>query len=459
MTQRVTAIRLSLVVVFLAALVLAPHTARIASACSCMENPTCAAVGMADAVVVGAVLERKRETVGGSLGWTVHTVAVSRTLRGSADPIVTLVPDVLVTADALERSKAYPGEQTLGSSCDYPFEIGEQYVIYLRRTPSGRWTTSPCAGTKPLAKAAEDLDYIADLVTAPRDARVYGSVTRMVRDPSDPTRTGTKPAPGVRIALTGAAGFTVTSDAKGEFDLKVPPGEYSVAPAVSSMVKVYGGPRRIALREYSCAPVRFSLIANGRVEGRVVHPDGTAVMDASVDLVPAGEPFDPKSSLDLVPSRNVDKEGRFAIDGIMPGRYLLAINARFGPRAISPYKPTYLVSRDGEPRVFELGEGERLTGFTVVVTPLTRTTLAGHVAFADGRPAPDANVSAVPVDFRGSSVGFTKTNNTGDFELQVFAGLSYVLRAGATTPAGYRQTETAIAVDGPQEGLQLRIQP
>jgi hypothetical protein len=354
-----------------------------------MENLPCAALGTADVVVVGTVLESRREPVGGSLGWTVHTVAVSRTLRGSADPVLTLVPDVQITAADVEASKAHPGDLTRMSTCDYPFEIGEQYVIYLRRTPSGRWTTTLCAGTKPLAQAAADLDYIGGLVTATPNARVYGSVSRMVRDTSDPTGTGTRPAPGVRIEVTGAATrFTVTSDARGEFDLSVPPGEYSVVPVVPSTVRAYGAPNRISVRAYSCAPVRFSLTPNGRVEGRVVHPDGMAAVDASVDLVPADVPFDPQGSLDVAPSRGVDREGRFAIDAVMPGRYLLAVNARFGPRANSPYKPSYLVSRDGQPRVLTIGEGKRLTGFTVVVTPLTQTTVTGHVAFADGRPAP-----------------------------------------------------------------------
>jgi hypothetical protein len=425
-----------------------------------MENPPCAALSTADVVVVGTVLESKRESLGGSLGWTVHTVAVSRTLRGSADPLLTLVPALEITAVDIEASKAHAGELTKMSTCDYPFEIGEQYVIYLRRTSSGRWTTSLCAGTKRLALAAEDLDYLADLVTATPDARVYGSVSRIVLDPSDPTGTGTMPAPGVRIAVTGAAArFTVTSDAKGEFDLRLPPGDYSVAAVVPSAVRAYGALNHVSLPPYSCAPVRFELISNGRVEGRVVHPDGMAAVDASVDLIPADAPFDPRGSLALAPSRRIDSQGQFAIDAVMPGRYLLAVNARFGPRAGSPYKTSYLVSRNGEPRVLNIGEGERLTGFTIVVTPLTQTTIAGRVTFADGRPAPDADVSAVPAEFRGSVVGSTKTNSTGDFELRVFVGFSYVVSTGATTPAGYRQAETVIAVDGPQEGMQLRIQP
>jgi len=460
MPQPMTTVRLPLVAAFLAALVLAPPTAGVTSACTCMENPPCAALATSDVVVVGTVLESKREPVGGSLGWTVHTVSVSRTLRGSADPMLTLVPDVRITAAEVEASKAHPGELTSMSTCDYPFEIGEQYVIYLRRTPSGRWTTSLCAGTKPLTEAAADLDYIGGLVTATPDARVYGSVSRMVRDTSDPTGTGTRPAPGVSIQVTGAAArFTVTSDAKGEFDLRVPPGEYSVAPVVPSTVRAYGAPNRISVRAYSCAPVRFSLTPNGRVEGRVVHSDGTAAVDASVDLIPADVPFDPQGRLDVAPLGGVDREGRFAIDAVMPGRYLLAVNARLGPRPTSPYARSYLLSRAGQPRVLTIGEGERVTGFTVVVTPLTQTTLTGHVAFADGRPAPDAEVTAMPTDSRGSVVGATKTNATGDFELRVFAGLSYVVRAGATTPAGYRRTEITIAVDGPRDGLDLRIQP
>jgi hypothetical protein len=255
-----SAFRATVTAALLTVFVLAPATARNAAACSCMENPPCAAAGWADAVVVGRVIGVEREVIRGGLGWRVHRVAVSQPLRGSPGAAVTLVPDVNVTSAELDRASTQTGETEILSTCDYAFEVGEQYVIYLRRRPDGRWTTSKCAGTTPLSEATADLDYFADLVAAAPDARIYGSVTRAVPDPSDSTGVGTTPEPGVSVAVSGAGvRLTVTSDDKGEFDIHVPPGDYTVAPVIASTVKAYNAPARISVRAYACAPVRFTL--------------------------------------------------------------------------------------------------------------------------------------------------------------------------------------------------------
>ena len=260
MTQPLATIRVSLVAACVAALLLAPRAAGLASACSCMENPPCAAIGWADAVVVGTVVQTEREVIRGGLGWVVHRVAVAQSLRGSPGTVVTLVPDVTVTAADLERASTQTATTEIMSTCQYPFEVGEQYLIYLRRRSDGRWTTSACAGTKPIGKATADLDYFAGLSAAAPDARVFGSVTRAVPDASVPAGIGTRPAPGVRVAVTGAAvRLTLTSDDKGEFDVHVPPGEYTVAPVVASTVKAYNAPAHISVRAYACAPLRFTL--------------------------------------------------------------------------------------------------------------------------------------------------------------------------------------------------------
>jgi hypothetical protein len=255
-----SAFRATVTAALLTVFVLAPAAARNAAACSCLENPPCAAAGWADAVVIGRVIGAEREVIRGGLGWRVHRVAVAQWLRGSPGATITLVPDVDVTSAELDRASTRAGQTELLSTCDYDFDVGEQYVIYLRRRPDGRWTTSKCAGTRPLSEATADLDYFANLAATAPDARIYGSVTRAVPDPSDPTGTGTTPAPGVTVAVSGAARrLTVTSDDKGEFDIRLPPGEYTVAPVIASTVKAYNAPARISVRAYACAPLRFTL--------------------------------------------------------------------------------------------------------------------------------------------------------------------------------------------------------
>jgi hypothetical protein len=118
----------------------------------------------------------------------VHNVAVNQPLHGSVDPFITLVGAARPTAEQIEASKSSADPLVTMSSCDYNFEPGRQYVIYARRTDDGRWTTSECSGTKPIERAAADLEYIARIPAAPATGRVYGSIKRMSEFPR-PRRT------------------------------------------------------------------------------------------------------------------------------------------------------------------------------------------------------------------------------------------------------------------------------
>jgi hypothetical protein len=66
-------------------LVVLPIGAKVAEACECSDNPPCAAVSKADAVFVGTVVETLPEPLGGTLSWTVHTIAVNQRLHGSVE--------------------------------------------------------------------------------------------------------------------------------------------------------------------------------------------------------------------------------------------------------------------------------------------------------------------------------------------------------------------------------------
>ena len=419
---------------------------------------------MADVVFVGTVIDQVREPVGGSLGWTVYSVFVNQRLRGAVDsPYVTLVPGNRPSVEQIEASKSSTALGSVASSCDYNFELGRQYVIYARKTADGRWTTSPCSGTKLVENATEDLDYIASIPAAEPTGRVYGSIERTVVNPADHASPETVPASGITVALTSAsASLTTTTDSEGKLDVRVPPGAYTIAPVVPQAVRVYGGPFRASVAARGCAPVHFSLTANGRIEGRVVRTDGTPVSRTHVDVVPADlPPGERPDSFTTSPSGTTDENGRFSVDAILPGRYVVAVNARFGPQLFSPYPTTYFpgVARQAA-RVVDIGEGERKTGFTIVISPLPETTISGVVVFDDDRPVIEANVTAAPVDHRGMIMGSSKTDSSGAFELRLLAGVSYLIRAGIRTENGFRQVETMVLVDDKQnEGLRLSIRP
>lgn len=66
------------------------------------------------------------------------------------------------------QSTAYYGELEVGdivteSSCVYPFEKGENYLVYAKRYEDG-FRVEPCSGTAPLDDAGEDVEDLNTLV-------------------------------------------------------------------------------------------------------------------------------------------------------------------------------------------------------------------------------------------------------------------------------------------------------
>jgi hypothetical protein len=412
-------------------------------------------------VFVGTVFNRTSERLGGRLSWTVHQIAVNQTLRGSVDEAVTLVPGAgRPTAEQIAASSSYPSDQTLASMCDYDFELGRQYLIYARRTADGRWTTSMCMGTKPVEDASADLDYIASLPSIDATGRVYGTIERLVIDPTDRNTEVTVPASDVPVALTSDEHrLTITTNSEGRLEAQVPPGEYDVAPVVPETIHVYAVRQRVSVPSRGCAPVHFTLVANGQIEGRVAWKDGTGVPGIIIDLIPSDIPEGSPLDSNTAPSSTTDANGAFRIEPILPGRYVLGVNARYGPTLHAPYADTYFpgVGRRDALEI-DISEGERKTGFTIVINPLAETTIAGKIFDGDG-PAADASVTATPVTHKGRTMASATTDTTGTFRLRVLAGITYVIRATIRTGNATREVQRLMSVDQENEELRLTLGP
>jgi hypothetical protein len=449
-----------------AALLIAPMSIGVAEACVCDANPACAATWRADAVFVGAIVNQIFEPLAGPVTWPVHNVAVTQMLRGTVGPSVTLVPGYRPTPEELNAAISAGGGVSTGSDCDYGFEVGRQYLIYARRTPEGRWTTSRCAGTKPLEEAAADLAYIGGLATANPLGRVYGKIERTVIDPFDTTKASRVPAPGVTIALTGKSNsLTATTDEEGKVDVRVPADEYTIKPVVPEAVRVFGSPMQRLVPARGCATIYFSLIANGRIEGHVVQEDDTPVPRVSVDVIPADLPSDKQLDYRLdytiAPSASTDERGRFAVDAILPGRYIIAANGRFGPRPESPFATTFFRGPGRQDAsVIEIGDGEFKTGFTIVVKPLIETTVSGVVVSADDRGVGNVFVMASTVDHPQMSLRSTRTDTSGFFQLRLLSGVTYIFKASVRPgEPPSPETETVVFVDQQTERIRVSIRP
>jgi hypothetical protein len=130
---------------------------RAADACSCLNSGmACTAAWRADAVFVGHVVSIESSSPGGR----IVGLAVVEAFRGFQLSQVTLVTGYS------------------GADCGYPFQMGESYLVYAHRSPTGELSTSICSRTRPAANASDDLAYLRSLAAIKPGtlARVPGRV-------------------------------------------------------------------------------------------------------------------------------------------------------------------------------------------------------------------------------------------------------------------------------------------
>lgn len=115
-----------------------------------------------------------------------------------------------------------------GPACGYGFKSGERYLVYANRRGT-ELVTGICSRTRPMADAAEDLQFFQTF-SAPSDrARLSGTVTHWERDPSTEQPRDYGPVPNLRVDVSGMGQLLDTwTDDAGRYAVRVPPGKYDV---------------------------------------------------------------------------------------------------------------------------------------------------------------------------------------------------------------------------------------
>jgi hypothetical protein len=331
-----------------------------------------------------------------------------------------------------------------GADCGYPFEVGDRYLVYAHDS-GGTLSTGICSRTRPLSKAAEDLEYLETAFDPSPAGRIFGRVTRRAAPSA-----AAVPAPGYRVVLSQhQREMTATTGADGRFEFPaVAPGSYDIRMVVDDREHVYGGPalggRALDLPDArGCASANFYVVPNGRIVVRLVDSDGRPRAGARLDLVAADTPTRSVAGATTIP------DGQYAFGPLWPGRYLIGINVDRAPSADQPFPRRFHpgVADPGAAMVIDLGRGEqREVDPFVLPPPLQQRQLSGLVEWPDGRPAPGSHVYVVGA---GTSqiVASTDTDADGKFTLTVYDGVTYRLIASHRSSPPSRVTSQAL-LDG-----------
>jgi hypothetical protein len=405
---------LSAVALFVCALAFAPE----AAACSCLgPPPPCEAFKETPAVFVAKVTEITTETVKDE-GSDAKPYQVSHARLS-----------VVQSFKGVAEKEVWMWQGTGGGDCSFVFEKGETYLLYASYDAEAkRYRTNTCTRSRPVAYAADDLDYLR----GPRDdggaTRLSGTLVRL--DYSDGHDQPPGLLEGVKVVAEDSQGrrSEASTDAGGFYKFKgLPAGRYKVRPELPSHLSLaYGDEGEVELPAGGCANANFLPRTDGRISGTLLDAEGRPVAEADVDLIPV-EFADRVNDRGVGRFEQTDRDGKFEFTELTPGTYLLGVNIRWQPSGRQPYPRTYYpgVSSAAGARPVKLGMGEKLSDFVLRLPPrLQVRTVEGVLVWPDGKPVTQAMVefkdTTEPIG--GESFGRANVDERGRFSINALEG-------------------------------------
>ena len=310
-----------------------------------------------------------------------------------------------------------------GGDCGIDFRIGASYFLYAGRNERGELSAWLCGPTKRLAEASRDVAYARLVARGGYRTALYGRVFRTDRERFEDITT-TEPLAGVVVTVAGRGGqrYLARTDAEGEFEVEGRlEGAYTVrallpedlAPAEPQQVEVPAG---------QCTGVEIKAGRLATLRGRAFEADGKPAVYLRFRILRADVPRSRDESSSQ--SAQTDEDGRFVVDELPAGDYLVGINpdgtigdqdspyaATWYPGTNDPAKAVRITLRRGEVRAIDFQ----------LPPKLEKRAVTGVVRWPDGRPAPGASVF-----LRGQAPGSwserTETDEAGRFRIEGFEG-------------------------------------
>ena len=260
-----------------------------------------------------------------------------------------------------------------------------------------------------------------------------------------------------RDSLKVASKGTTLADGTMQFP-GLAPGRYFVAASSAELLDAPSPGTRDPQRSVNLKPGAHAVIAfrfrrPAVLRGQVLTPTGRPVRDATVEVVTTKSEFRGRRVVEAGPGSLTDAEGRFRIEKLVPGRYL--VRARLPASVDAPlnfvYAPRTTASSQATPVTLEAGADVAI-GITTLAVPAV--AVGGRVVDADGNPVQNATITltsleepAIPAVYFGPeglhlSAGIdplksVRTDGSGRFVVPGVRQGLYALRAvvrGTGTP-------------------------
>jgi hypothetical protein len=310
-----------------------------------------------------------------------------------------------------------------GGDCGYPFAIGETYFVFAYKLQDGRLGTERCTVTKPVLKAAGELGYMRRIQSnVATRATIFGTATFLNNEQSGATRRS--PYAGAAITARGTTGtFTGVTKADGSYEIGVPLGDYQLSAGVES--GRYASPffwHVVFTDVRGCGESNVTVGFDGRISGRVVDSFGMPIPNLTIDVVPP-TPVKDKS---YKPNQSTtDADGRFMVNRLPPGPYLVGTNTR--SRLL--YPRVMFARATSQADVIRVGAGEQVQiGDFVIPARPEVVQIRGVVRRPDGEPVAGTRVWLYSNDDKleeAELIGRTIVDSEGAFSFAAFEGYNY----------------------------------
>jgi carboxypeptidase family protein len=334
-------------------------------ACECGPTPPpCAAVGYADLVFLGTVIEISARVD----HLTTARMHVDRAFKGILHETIELYDDGM---------------------CDGPaLQFGHQYLMYTRGSSTEPVPARGCSRSRAIEDADEDLEFLNQYRLGKVAPHISGTV-RLVPDNDDwLDDDDLTPLKGVRItASSSGRKFHGVTDSLGGYSISgVLPGQYSIEASLPGYLTSWA-PEDITVHPKGCAQADLQMTVDRQVRGFVRSENGGPAPGVLVEMRLTNRTAgDPRAPVLLSIS---DERGYYQIRAIPPGNYYLGVNASSTPKKEQPYTPTYYPNTTDIKQATIVGvvpgvSVQNLDLRVPVRLPLVR--IRGRVLNSDGNP-------------------------------------------------------------------------
>lgn len=416
-------------------------------ACSCvwLERP-CERMD-ADAIFVGRVVETTpikqtqevtRREIAFTTGYKMR-FQVEEALRGVESP------EVIVSTGSG------------GGDCGTPLEPGSRFLIFAHKLEAGGLYTGLCSGNRVL-EGVRDREILEPYRAAMKQrSSVYGTVYlgSPVLDEYGSIEEGQgKPWAGVNALLASAEiGVNSVTGHDGTFEFpNLPNGTYRVQPALPDGFdydRNYDQRYVAIVADGSCQQVSFRVLPSTRIRGKLVLPPGAPEKSIQVVAIPASMQ---KAGQFAGKWDYTGEQREFDLWPLIPGDYVVTLNAIEPPSEDAPYAPTYYpgVTSRAAASVIHVDEGRTVEIEFHVPAVLEQRLITVQVLSADKKPLGGEAVSVEIVDI--SNPDGTKraaeqgVNAAGKTSLSGYAGRRYRISGYLRNPNGGKSCSASVVV-------------